>query len=339
MDMNALLEARSEDAPSGANLEYDSLFLDMELAANPETDPDATEQDAATEPNYNRLAQAAEAVLEQSHDLRAAAFLALARTRLDGLEGMRDVVGYIRGCLERYWDTCFPELEDGDAVMRSNAVLALVDPTGGLSAMRRAPLASGATLGSYSFRDISIAKGEVSVPEDMDAVPTLDAISAAFADTPDDVLAARVEAARAISADLEAIEAIFDENAPGSAPDLSPARDLLARILKAIPGDTGASAEDHAGDTAPENGPAADPPAAPAASPGDGAIRSSRDVEVALDRIITYYHRHEPSSPVPILLLRAKRLINADFLTIVRDMAPDGMENVTRVGGLEQTDE
>jgi type VI secretion system protein ImpA len=54
----------------------------------------------------------------------------------------------------------------------------------------------------------------------------------------------------------------------------------------------------------------------------------------ALDRIVDYYARHEPSSPIPILLTRAKRLVNADFLTIVRDMAPSGVENVNLIGGL-----
>ncbi len=37
-----------------------------------------------------------------------------------------------------------------------------------------------------------------------------------------------------------------------------------------------------------------------------------------------YYARQEPSRPVPILLTRAKRLVGADFMTIMKDMAPQG---------------
>jgi type VI secretion system protein ImpA len=69
-----------------------------------------------------------------------------------------------------------------------------------------------------------------------------------------------------------------------------------------------------------------------------GGINSPTDVQNALDRIIGYYERCEPSSPLPLLLLRAKKLVNADFLTIVRNMAPSGIENVNLIGGLEDDD-
>ena len=65
-----------------------------------------------------------------------------------------------------------------------------------------------------------------------------------------------------------------------------------------------------------------------------GAIASPRDVEVALDRIIAYYAAYEPSSPLPILLQRAKRLVGADFIKIMKDIAPDGLNNVMLVGGI-----
>jgi len=72
---------------------------------------------------------------------------------------------------------------------------------------------------------------------------------------------------------------------------------------------------------------------------GTGAINTSTDVMNAIDRIMAYYERHEPSSPVPILLARAKKLVNADFMTIVKDMAPGGVDNVNLIGGFEEEDE
>jgi type VI secretion system protein ImpA len=62
-------------------------------------------------------------------------------------------------------------------------------------------------------------------------------------------------------------------------------------------------------------------------------------VRAALDRIMDYYRRYEPSSPLPLVLERAKRLVGADFLTIVRDLAPEGMSNVRNVGGIEPDDD
>jgi len=66
-----------------------------------------------------------------------------------------------------------------------------------------------------------------------------------------------------------------------------------------------------------------------------GEIASSRDVEETLDRLIAYYAKQEPSSPVPILLARAKKLVGADFMTIVNEIAPGGADNVKLIGGLE----
>jgi type VI secretion system protein ImpA len=58
-----------------------------------------------------------------------------------------------------------------------------------------------------------------------------------------------------------------------------------------------------------------------------------------LDRLISYYAKAEPSSPVPMLLERAKRLVGADFITIVKDMASGGYPNVKTIGGLSDEDD
>jgi hypothetical protein len=78
----------------------------------------------------------------------------------------------------------------------------------------------------------------------------------------------------------------------------------------------------------------AEAPAARTEGGGSGAVNGPNDVIASIDRIMAYYARSEPSSPVPILMARAKKLVNADFLTIVRDLAPSGVANVTLIGGL-----
>jgi type VI secretion system protein ImpA len=64
-----------------------------------------------------------------------------------------------------------------------------------------------------------------------------------------------------------------------------------------------------------------------------GDIRSREDVVRLLDKICAYYERAEPSSPVPMLLQRTKRLVSAKFLDIVRDIAPDGLAQAENLGG------
>jgi type VI secretion system protein ImpA len=69
-----------------------------------------------------------------------------------------------------------------------------------------------------------------------------------------------------------------------------------------------------------------------------GAVETANDARAALDRVIEYFKRFEPSSPVPIIVERAKRLVGADFMAIMKDMAPQGLENVRMIGGLEDDD-
>jgi type VI secretion system protein ImpA len=64
-----------------------------------------------------------------------------------------------------------------------------------------------------------------------------------------------------------------------------------------------------------------------------GEPRSREDVVRALDGICAYYARNEPSSPVPLLLERCKRLVAMSFLDIVKDMVPDGLSTIQTIAG------
>jgi type VI secretion system protein ImpA len=68
-----------------------------------------------------------------------------------------------------------------------------------------------------------------------------------------------------------------------------------------------------------------------------GEINSREDVIRVLDKICLYYERVEPSSPIPILLQRSKRLVSANFLDIMRDIAPDGLAQVEHLRGKDGT--
>jgi type VI secretion system protein ImpA len=66
-----------------------------------------------------------------------------------------------------------------------------------------------------------------------------------------------------------------------------------------------------------------------------GEIRSREDVVRILEKACDYFQRNEPSSPVPMLLRRAQRLLSKDFLEIVRDLAPSGVQEVEKLRGPE----
>jgi type VI secretion system protein ImpA len=64
-----------------------------------------------------------------------------------------------------------------------------------------------------------------------------------------------------------------------------------------------------------------------------GEINTREDVVAALDRICDYYSKREPSSPLPLLLQRCKRLVSASFLDIIQEMLPDAIERAKAIGG------
>lgn len=73
----------------------------------------------------------------------------------------------------------------------------------------------------------------------------------------------------------------------------------------------------------PKPNPATDSPAAPTTS--IPPIASSSDANAALDAVSIYLDREEPSSPVLLLLTRARRLIAADFRTSIVDILGTGL--------------
>lgn len=342
MDLDALLQSFGDDAPSGDDLEYDPVFTELEIAAAHGEERQAGDEILPPEdPDYKEVASKALEILERSHDLRAAIFLAEANLRLKGFPGFAEATSYLARCLDEYWDSCHPQLDeddDNDPTMRVNAIRTFVDDARILRGVRRAPLTQSRTFGALSLRHIAVAEGEMTPPSDMETVPDAGQVAAAFQDSEEDVLREISDAVSQAFDDVTAISAKFDEQTPGQGPDLDPLLKILGQAKTKIANALGdpVADDDGANDGEAPTGGAA--PAAFAGASGGGAINSPTDVENALDRIIGYYQREEPSSPLPLLLVRAKKLVGADFLTIVRDMAPDGVDRVNLLGGLEDDD-
>jgi type VI secretion system protein ImpA len=339
MDVAKLLEPHGDDEPSGENLEYDPGFVDMELAAQPgEERQEGNKILEAEDPDFGDVVKKAVAVLERSHDIRAAVFYAEAILHTKGLTGFAEATAFVRGCLETHWASCHPELDeddDDDPTMRINAVQGLNGTDTVIRALRKAPLTESRMFGNMGLRMIEIAEGLSPAPASMTDVPDNAAISAAFQDTDSQILSDFLAAGLSAQADLKAIDAIFVEKTPGQGPDLEDVQKVLNQVVRRLSEAVGGDAviPDAGGEDATGEAPAAG--GAPVAGGAPAGIHSPSDVSNALDRIISYYERQEPSSPMPILLQRAKKLVGADFLTIMKEIAPQGLEQAKNVGGIK----
>jgi len=339
IDLASLLQPVTDDAPCGDNLEYDPAFGELERAA--QRSPERVMGDqviAAEDPDWNDVLEKALALFERTKDLRVAAQLLHAGLKTGGLPAFSSGVALIHRLVNDYWESVHPQLDkedNDDPTLRMNSLLLLDDRAGLVGSLSRCPLVSSRTLGRFSMRDIRIARGEMT-PLDGEQASKFDPalIEAAFLDGDLDELRANAEAVQASLDSFKALSAFLIEQVGSYAPELgSLTAELQAmrHVLVEQLGRRGAAPAGGDGAVALAGSAAAAPSA-----PGD--IRSRDDVIRTLDRICDYFHKHEPSSPVPLLLKRAKRLVAKDFMDILRDLTPDGVSQAELIGGLDKKD-
>jgi type VI secretion system protein ImpA len=334
IDVESLLAPASVNPPCGQDLEYDRAFVELErvAAGKPERQM-GNEVTAAEDPDWKVLSQQAQGLLGRTKDLRVAAYLAKAQLRLSGLTGFADGVRLVRGLLERYWDGVHPQLDpdDGDPTARVNALLGLGDPAT-VAALRLAPLVDHRVVGRFTLRDILSASGEYQLAEGQ-TPPDIATVEAAFDAVDLPALTATFNAINGARDDLSAIEGLVGDKVGSSrAVSMSKLSGLLDQAHKHVASrlERRAPVDEPATNGAPASG-AED--GAPRRGAAPGQIRSREDVVRTLDLIIGYYQRAEPSSPVPLLLNRAKKLATMSFVDIVKDMVPGAMSQIQVIGG------
>lgn len=346
IDLDRLLADREGDDPCGVDLEYDPAFLEMETLSRGK--PEEQYGDTiipAEEPNWKEVQSRALDILGRSHDLRAAVYLSRALLRVTGLTGFEQGVRLIRRLLEERWEGVHPRLDpdDGDPIFRVNSLLPLADPEACLRPLQAVPLVQSRALGSFSYRDFLMSQGSVTVPEGKTA-PDPAAIEGAFQDCEAEELEATARAIRDSRESVQKVEEFFREQVGNEkSVDLSGLIDSLGSLDRLISeklaarglesGEGGEAAGDDEASGAGEGG-----AEAPAPRPRD-EISSRQDVVRTLDKICQYYQRHEPSSPIPFLLERAKRLVDKNFLDIMRDIAPDGISQTEMVTGVDTNED
>jgi type VI secretion system protein ImpA len=300
-----------------------------------------TEREQLAEPDWGKVAQQSFSLLQGSRNLRVALYFALALLVTEGLPGLREGLYVIRGLLEHFWDDLYPRLdpEDGnDPTERVNVLLCLSsEPVGGgdplcfRPRLLRVPLCNSPRMGRFCLRDLQIARGEKKLPDGAQTAPEMSVITAAFQETGVDELTSELSNVRQAVEHLDGIRKVFlDRAAGGLSPDVAGLRADLAKIRGVLEEHAGVGAG--AGASAPE-GARADPPAGGKPVLMSGEIQSRADALLAVDKACQYFERHEPSSPVPLLLRRAQRLASKTFMEIIEDVCPNGMDQVTTVSG------
>ena len=280
-------------------------------------------------------ARAVEA-LGKSKDFRLLTYLAAALLRTDGLLPFLDTLGVASRWLGAHWAEVYPPIDE-DAIVRRNALSGFADPHAVLDALRRAPLVGSRQHGRFSFRDIEMASAQAQ-PAEGETAPDQRLIDSAFASVPLDSLVATQQGLAVAMTALNDIDArMRSDGGPEAAPEVERLRTQLAR-MDAVVRRQLAARPDAAGLV--EAGTAGEGDAAQAAGPGAvGAIRTRQDAVRAMETVAAFFRQNEPSSPIPLLLERAARLVSKSFLEVLADMAPDAVAQARAAGGLKKDGE
>jgi type VI secretion system protein ImpA len=336
IDVEALLREVSPDTPCGPDLEYDAAFLELHRAAAGKPAQEMGGQVIpAEEPDWSDVRSRCLQLLGRSKDLRVSVLLARALLRTGGLAGLAQGLELLHGMVERHWEGVHPRLdpEDGnDPTFRINSLAGLADRDLTLVALRALPLASSRRLGRFGLRDVELASGAIARPEGVEVTDS-GTIDAAFLDMDGAELQASAQAAATAIERLSALESTLAGLVGASASaDFGPLRATLRSIHQLLAQQQ--SRRGLGGGEVLADG-SASGPSPGGASAMSGPIQSREDIIRVLDQCCDWYARNEPSSPVPLLLQRAKRLVSKNFLELVQDLSPSGVTEVTTIAGLD----
>jgi type VI secretion system protein ImpA len=330
-----LLQPITEAQPCGESLEDTELLSSFDAFR---LFGQSRPLDAPAEPNEKRIPKPPEShewveirdkaleALGKSKDIRLLATLGTALLRTDGVPAFSETLNVASQWLEMYWSQVYP-LVDEDAILRRNALNCFADPMGVVDGVRRVALVRSRQHGTFSLRDIDIATHQLSAGEG-DTQADENQLRAAFGSIPVSELAqlyqsvlGAVESLKKIDAKMR--DAAGTEATPGFDPLVAQFTRMsqVLRVQLAAHPDSAASGLDPGEDVT------------ETASVG-GAVKSRQDAIRALDAVADFFRRTEPSSPIPLFLERAKRLVSKDFLEVLADIAPEAVAQARAAGGL-----
>ena len=355
LNIEAMLQPISPDKPCGEDLSYAPDFLELErlIQGTPEREMGDVKI-AAEEPDWRDISRRCQELLTRTRDLRIMVYMTLAQLKLRGAPGFRDGIVLIQKSVENFWPTLYPALDpddNNDPTFRVNAIAAM-SPQGDVygdvlkfpDRLRSMVLADSRQIGRICLRDILITNGELTPPEG-EAKKDSAIIDAAFKSADQESLAAVSKAVDDSIQAWDALDAALTTHIPaGQAVDLQGSRRILGTIQAAMRQRMGgAESKDNSqqADSTSRSGVTGGPVSAAAAGGAhkaagyaNGGISSRADCNRAIDEICRFLESTEPSSPVPLLLKRAQRLIDKNFIDVISDLSPDTLAAIRALAGL-----
>jgi type VI secretion system protein ImpA len=319
-----LLNPIPGDNPSGKTLRYDPVYDKIREARR--------EEDVLPQGDWSREVKKAdfplviklttEALATKSKDLQLAAWLTEAILFRDHIAGLREGLDLLRGFMETFWDTLYPEIDDGDLEFRAG-------PLGWVGSKLDGPVRRLALTKSkldyfryqesrrvgYEADAVSEDKAAAraaAIAEKKCTAEEFDEAVRATGDAYYEKLAANLVAALE---SLQSLETLSDEKFGREAPSYASLRTALEELQDFVkqyhkPADEvpEGTAEAPVEEAADESASTATPGAPAAKRKSVTAEPADRDDAMQRLIVVAHFLRHEnPGNPIPYLLLRAMR--------------------------------
>ncbi len=329
----------SEESPSGLNHEDDSEFQNFFFEAEgiPEK-YDGQNTSPAEPPEWRNIKKKALGYLKSTKDLKLVSVLVQSILNTEGLLKFEESLSGISSLIINQWSTLYPVLDedDGDPIRRLSSLGYLSDRPFIINILKTIPLAKSKRLGIICQKDIESANNFSS--DDNDFEQAILQIKAIFKDCDQNEI---LSSSKAINNCIDHLNTINDTFITNSSSNYSVDFDALIKTLTQMQStyekysnveiqkeETSTQISDDSNmDTTGEE-------KSNSHNFKNTKLSSRKDIEICLDEMCEYFAKYEPSSPVPLLLKRSKKLLHMNFIDIMKEIATDGLEQVNNLGGI-----
>lgn len=364
MELHHFLAPVDNDILSGVDLRNDARFHAIERliapAAKENRDAsDETNSDVSTSVDWDDVQAKSIELAAEGQDLRLLVIVARSLYHTDQFAGLAKGLDTITQLIDGFWETLHPTLRDRptpkeSALRRTNALMQLEnDETGLLGDMEYLPvftlrglgpvtgqdLARGKMTADQVFREgpsgLGRAEQEAQRAEHDELVNRVKASCRAYASEQTEKMQALRKGIAECVVALTALETKLSEKLGGNGAGVkfNALTQFLDRAVSTLAvSDNGD--EEMETETTPTETPLTKGAVSKGASSAPGTISTRKDVEKYLDMIIAFYERTEPSSPIPHLARRMRRMVPMDFMELMNEVAPSGMKEFRNAAGV-----
>jgi type VI secretion system protein ImpA len=320
------------EAPCGPDLEYDNEFLALTQAASGKPE---SQFGPAEPPDWRKVVEIAEGLFDRTRDLRVAIEWMRGMLHLQGYGALVAGLRLLNGLLDVHWEHLhpLPDPDDQDPYGRVNALTLLREQAGLLGDLRETRIFEDRAIGLLLVRDAEAALGLAAVGpgrSELSKDQVTKMLEAALGKAP----TLRAQCLEAV-VELRGLMSKVNDKLSSEAPDLRPLYAIVNGVAGLLPVEAAASADGSEDEASDGDGRSGGSGSGSSGRGLSGSVSSRDEALRAIELVIDYLERAEPTNPAPLFLRRARQLVGQNFLQLMKALAPEALAGVARTVGVD----